>query len=69
MRPISWSTNPGISSLPAVCSRARAGLASHAAIAPAPISAALREMRVSSIISPLTLRFGTRCGFRPDLYA
>ena len=39
----------------AACRSARAGLASQATAAPAPISAALREMRVSSMFSPLPL--------------
>ena len=52
---ISWSTKPGTSSLPIVWISARAGLASHVATAPAPMSTARRERRVSSIEVPSIL--------------
>ena len=55
MRAISWSTKAGTSRLPAACRSARAGLASHAATAPAPMSAARREMRVSNMNFPSTV--------------
>ena len=53
MRAISDSMNAGVSRWPAACSSARAGLAIQATTVPAPISAARREMRVSSIQSLL----------------
>lgn len=45
----SASTKPGTGTCAACVISARAGLCSHAAIAPAPISAARREIRVSNM--------------------
>ena len=52
IREISSSTNAGDWTCPTACMSARAGLASHAATAPAPISAVRREMRVSNMDFP-----------------
>ena len=61
MRAISGSMKAGISTRPAARRSARAGLASHAAAAPAPINAARREIGVSSM-SPPEGKVGGRTG-------